>query len=484
MNERTARDVVLVRAIETADASREIWSDADRVWATRMTAEIVGDSAADDTFLGRRATLALERLAERFPRVQALSRVPSPRRWLAPGAAIVALVVGVAGVDIGPAHRINLLAPPVLALLVWNLAVYVALAVAALAPQRLSRRKAATGPIRQTIIAALRDASRPLRKSFASRPLAAALGRFTADWTTLAMPLWQQRAARLLHFGAAMLAIGAIAGLYLRGIALEYRAGWQSTFLDAADVARLLHVVLAPGAWLTGIAIPGADHLRTIAGGDAGENAAPWIHLYAGTLLLIVIAPRLALAGLAWLRARRLTRRFPVMLESPYFQRLVRARGEGTAHVIALPYSFAIGAANRNGLAALMTRVLQSPVDVAWHPPVAYGDDALPDLPASPLAGVVAIFNLSATPERENHGAFVGALAARIAGRAPLFAIVDATDFTGRFREQPERISERRASWQQALSAQGIEPVFVQLAAPDLTEAAVALANRFERAIR
>ncbi|HEV2686682.1 MAG TPA: DUF2868 domain-containing protein, partial [Actinomycetota bacterium] len=129
-----------MRAIETADASREIWSDADRVWATRMTAEIVGDSAADDTFLGRRATLALKRLVERFPRVQALSRVPSPRRWLAPVVALVALVVGVAGVDVGPAHRINLLAPPVLALLVWNLAVYVALAVAALAPQRLSRR--------------------------------------------------------------------------------------------------------------------------------------------------------------------------------------------------------------------------------------------------------------------------------------------------------------------------------------------------------
>jgi hypothetical protein len=31
---------------------------------------------------------------------------------------------------------------------------------------------------------------------------------------------------------------------------------------------------------------------------------------------------------------------------------------------------------------------------------------------------------------------------------------------------------------------QGIEPVFVQLAAPDLQEAAAALANRFERAIR
>jgi hypothetical protein len=483
MNEQTAHNVVVVRAIETADASREIWSDADRVWATRAAAEIVGERTADDAFLGRRASLVLERVAERFPRVRALLRVASPRRWLTPLAAIIAFIVGAAGVDIGPAHRINLLAPPVLALLAWNLGVYAALAAAALAPRRLSRRGAAAGPIRHTIITALRDASRPSRKSIAPRPLAAALGRFAVDWPALAMPLWRARAAWLLHLGAAMLAAGAIAGLYIRGIALEYRAGWQSTFLDAGDVARLLHAVLAPGAWLTGIAIPGAVHLRTIAGGSPGENAAAWIHLYAATLLLIVIVPRLALAGVAGVHARRLTRQFPLALEASYFQRLLHARQEGTAHVIALPYSFAIAAANRDGLAKLLTRVFQSVVDIAWYPPIAYGDDALPDLPASALAGVVALFSLSATPERENHGAFVVALAARLAGRAPLIAIVDASDFAGRFRDQPQLIAERRASWQQALAAHDVEPLFVQLAEPDLREAGAALATRFERAI-
>ncbi len=270
MNEQTARDVVLVRAIETADASREIWSDADRVWATRTTAEIVGDSAADDAFLGRRATLVLERLAERFPRVQRAiagsiaSRAGSrplrrsSRSSSAPPASTSALRIG------STCSRRRC----------WRCSSGIspstsALAVAALAPQRLSRRKAATGPIRHTIIAALRDASRPLRKSIASRPLAAALGRFAADWTDARdAALAAARARGCCIFGAAMLAAGAIAGLYLRGIALEYRAGWQSTFLDAGDVAGLLHVVLAPGAWLTGIAIPGADHLRTIAGGE------------------------------------------------------------------------------------------------------------------------------------------------------------------------------------------------------------------------
>ncbi|MEO9136662.1 MAG: DUF2868 domain-containing protein [Casimicrobiaceae bacterium] len=481
MNERTARDVVLVRAIETADGAREIWSDSDRVWAGRAAAEMVGEGALDAAFLGHRATLVLARLAERFPKLHALSRVPSARGWLAPVAAVTAFVIGATGVDIGPGHRINLLAPPVLALLVWNLAVYATLLIAGIAPHH--RSNASTqGPVRRTVVTWLRDGTRPLRKSIAPLPLVAAFGRFASDWSALAMPLWQQRAARLLHFCAAALAAGAIAGLYIRGIALEYRAGWQSTFLDAGDVARLLHVVLAPGSWLTAIAVPAADHLQTIAGGSAGENAAPWIHLYAATILLIVIIPRLALAGIAWIRERRLARRFPIALEPSYFQRLLHAWREGTAHVIALPYSFDVPAADREGLTKLMARVFQSAVEIAWEASISYGDDELPDLPASSLAGVVAVFNLSATPERENHGAFVGALAARAAGRAPLIALVDTSDFIDRFHDQPRRIADRQASWQQALQAQGIEPLFVRLGAPDLREAGAALASRFERA--
>jgi hypothetical protein len=481
MNEHTARDVVLVRAIETADGAREIWSDSDRVWAGRAAAEIVGEAAPDATFLGHRAALVLARLVERFPRVHALSRTPSARGWIAPVAGIGAFVIGAAGVDIGPAHRINLLAPPVLALFVWNLAVYVALLAAAIASRRRPRA-IAQGPVRRAVVAWLRDVTRPLRESIAPPPLVAAFGRFASDWSTLAMPLWQQRAARLLHGCAAALAAGAIAGLYIRGVALEYRAGWQSTFLDAADVARLLHVVLAPGAWLTGISVPGVDRLRAIAGAGAGENAAPWIHLYAATILLIVIVPRLALAGIAWTRERWLARSFPIALTHSYFQRLLHAWREGTAHVIALPYSFDIPAGHREGLVKLMTRVFQSGVEIAWEPPVAYGDDELPGFPASPVAGVVMVFNLTATPERDNHGALAGALAARVARRAPLIAIVDTSDFIDRFHDQPRRIAERQASWQQELQAQGIEPLFVRLAKPDLREAGAALASRFERA--
>jgi len=479
VDETAARDVALVRAIETADGAREAWSDADRAWAARAAAEIVGEHATDGAFIARRARLVLERLGERYPKLRALSRAPSLRGWLAPVAAAAAFAIGAVGVDIGPGRRINLLAPPVLALLVWNVVVYVALLATAL---RTRRTRAVSGPLRRTVVAWIRDVSRPARKSLAPRPIVVALRRFAADWPALAMPLWQKRAALLLHSCAAALAAGAIAGLYARGIALEFRAGWQSTFLDATDVARLLHLALAPGAWLTGIAIPGAAHLATIGGEGAGENAASWIHLYAATLLLVVIVPRLALATAAWLGERRRARAFPMPLGHAYYQRLLHAWREGAARVAVLPYSFDVRAASREGLAKLLARAFDAGVDVAWHPSTRYGDDAPPALAPAPLAGVVAVFNLAATPERENHGAFVDALRAAALPHAPLIAIVDTSEFTARFTDQPRRIAEREAAWRQMLEPLGVAPLFVRLVEPDLHEAGATLTERLERA--
>jgi len=479
MDEREARDTMIVRALETSDDARAIWSDADRVWAGRAAAADVGESATEAAFVVRRATLVLDRLGKRHPGFVAATRGRPLRNWIVPAVAAGAFIVGVAGVDIGPAHRINLLAPPVLALLAWNLAVYVAL-IAALPVA--SRRATGTGggPLRRTGAVWLRDVAALGRRSVPV-PLTAAFARFTAEWTPAAAPLSKARAAALLHFGAAMLAAGAIAGLYLRGIALEYRAGWQSTFLDASDVERILRVVLAPGAWLTRIAIPGAGHLTTIAGGTEGENAARWIHLYAATILLVIIVPRMALALVAWTAARRRQRSFPLALEDPYFQRLLRGWRHGTARIAAAAYSYDVPRVNADGLVQLLTRALQSTVDVHWLPATAYGADDVPVLPAS-LTAAVTVFNLGATPERETHGAFARALATGPGDGAPRVSIVDTSEFVDRFGADARRVAERQDNWRRVLADAGVDALFVRLANPDLARDGAALARRLDRA--
>jgi hypothetical protein len=475
MDEAAARATVLVRAIETADAARDLLTDADRAWAGRAAAEMVGAQATPDAFVERRAILVLDRLAKRHAKVASLARMPSVRGWLTPLAAAAAFVVGALGADVDSEHRINLLAPPVLALLAWNLVVYLLLAIGAIA-----FRGDGGSPLRSRVAVALRDLARPWRGSSLPPALASALVRFTGDWSVLAAPLWRERAARLLHVCAAAIAAGAIAGLYVRGIALEFRASWQSTFLDAADVARILHVVLAPGTWLTGIAIPDEARLRAIAGGSAGENAAAWIHLYAATILLLVIVPRLVLAAFAGLRERRLAHRFPLAHGQPYFQRQLRTWREGTARIAAVPYSYAMHAANAQGLAKVLMRAFEAPVDIAWAPSTLYGADDLPVLADASPTLIVVVFTASATPEQETHGAFFSALAAQIAGRAPLLAVVDTSDFVERFGDAPRRIDEREAAWKAMLAAHGVDALFVRLAQPDVRAAATRLASLLE----
>jgi hypothetical protein len=158
---------------------------------------------------------------------------------------------------------------------------------------------------------------------------ALALGRAAGDstnprllWAQHALPLSIKRWSVLLHAAAAALGLGLIASLYLRGLVLDYRAGWESTFLDAASVQQLLNTLLGPAALFTGVAVPDVAPLQLAPGVAAQASAAPWIHLYGATLLLAVVLPRTVLALLAAARARWQARHFTLPLDTPYFESL------------------------------------------------------------------------------------------------------------------------------------------------------------------
>lgn len=479
MNEAAAREVVLLRAIETRDADRAFWRDEDRDWATRAAAEVVGEGAPADAFLARRAALALERLAPKHAALGRALRAVTWRRWIGYAAAALALALGLASNQLGPAQRVNVLAFPLLALLAWNLAAYAILAVR-LPLGWLLRRPA--GPLRRLVAR--------LSQGMASAGpggdgLAPAIGTFAADWSRLSAPLAAVRAGRVLHWAAAAFALGAIAGMYLRGLAFEYRAGWESTFLSAEQVRALLAFALAPGSALAGVAVPDAEHLGRIrfgAGGD-GENAAPWIHLYAATTAAVVLVPRALLALAAGMLERRGASRFALPLDEPYFARLLRAYSRGATRVRVLPYSYQVPAASVQGLTAAFGRAFGPHADVSFAESVQYGDEErIADLPAADL--VVGLFNLAATPERENQAAFAQALRARAGPGAAVAAIVDETGFARRFAHQPARVEERRGAWRTALEGLGVEPVFIDLADPDLKAADAALNAVLDRATR
>jgi hypothetical protein len=450
-------EIVAARAFETADSAHVLWSDGDRAWASRAAAEVVGEGARDADFLAERARLALGRFGERFPVIPRAVRALCWRRWLASAIAVAAFIGGLMVDRIGGGQRINVLMPPVLALLAWNLAVYLLMAA------RFCRRRPG-----EALPQPWRRAIGRLATGLQPRPggeLGTAVARLASDWSRLSAPLHGARAARILHLAAALLATGVLAGIYLRGLAFAYEATWESTFLAAGDVHRLLAIALAPGVALSGIPLPTADEIAAIRA-PAGENAARWLHLLAASVAAIVIVPRLVLALLAWLLERRRSTSLPIDLDEPYFDRLLRDFRGGPLRLSVIPYSYALPPAATSGLERLVARAFGGNTLLTVGAAVRYGDEDAPLRVDAESGGgqIIALFNATATPEREAHGAFLRALGNPGGGARRLVALVDESSFLARGRE-PARLEGRRAAWRELCATLCVGCVFADLAA-------------------
>jgi hypothetical protein len=466
MNESDARVVLLLRAFECAPTP--LWSETDATWASEAARRAEGKPASFERFVALRATLASARLVKRDARLGALLGAAAPHGWLAWVAILGAFALGAAGNAIGPSGRINILAPPLLALLAWNCAVYLVLLVRALGAPR---GDVARGPLRRAV---RRIADRAGAWLGAAQPGAVpAVSRFASDWTTLSGALYGARIAVVVHSAAAALAIGALVSLYLRGIAFEFRAGWDSTFLTADNVHTIVAFVLGPATKLSGIELPDVARLvRLRFSVGAGENAAPWIHLYALTTGLVIVLPRTLLAAVALWRARAMTRHFPLPLDDDYFLRLRRTlAGEPLAATV-LAYGYRLHENLVGGLQKALERIVGPNLTLRVSAPLPHGaeDDVRAWLGSAPEGLVVVVFPLTATPERETHGAFVHALAAERPSTR-IVVIIDESEFRRRFTgaEGARRNAERRGAWERLLRAEELDPVFI-----DLSEAAAA----------
>jgi hypothetical protein len=479
LSESAAREVLLVRAIESEDGEGAVLTREDRQYAS--SAALSGLSLGSQpslretgAFLARRADLGLSRLMARYPalrKVCAASRWP---HWLSWGVPLGALAIGlVTNVLDGP--RLNILAFPLLGMLAWNLLVYLWLVVATVTPRREGR----------PILALFERWSQPAVARLAAQPtLERGVARFTRDWLRVAGPLTGSRASRTLHLGAALFAVGVLAGMLARArYTADYTAGWSGTGAGAEqEIAWLLGVILGPASWLTGIALPSAERLRELRGGT--ENAGNWLILWATTAALVVIVPRLLLALWSGLRAAMLTRRLPVPGPEDFYVRTVLrdALGHpGTARVV--PYGVQLTDGSRDRLERLLQHAMGERTQVRIDPPVPYGaEDAWLAEQRESLSAtdqLLLLFNLGSTPEAENHGAFARGLLGQVAGRGTgLTLLLDDSAFRDRYGER--RAEERLRAWSQVLAPTGLTPVSLSL---ELGEEEVG-ARSLERALQ
>ena len=481
MNPSDVRHVLLLQAVETADAgpAASPWTPADAAWASSEARHEVGEQGGASAFVVRRAQLGLGRLAGRDPQWYRIAARPAGRAgaW-ATLLLVLAYVVGMAGDAFTALHRVDLLPQTLVTvlLLLWNAVVYVALLVAA---RWRPEPGAGRGPWH-----GLRDWADALGKRLAASarwPLdadrkwvAAVQARFASQWSAVTRVRRQRRTMALLHAGAALLTLGVVSSMYLRGLVFDYRAGWDSTFLGAGEVHALLGAVLGPASAVSGIALPDVPALARLRWADGGgEGAARWIHLYALTLVGAIVVPRLLLALWSALRARQAARQLALPLDDAYFVRLQRALQTAPQPVTVLPYSYRLGAPQQAGLAAALTEALGPRVQPQLAEPLPLGaEDKFPQgLPAALADTVVALFALTATPEREVHGVFLRALARLLPARCTLHVVVDESGFRQRFAATADgarRLAQRREAWQQLLDELSLPaPRFADLAAPE-----------------
>ena len=264
-------------------------------------------------------------------------------------------------------------------------------------------------------------------------------------------------------------------------VVFDFSAGWQSTFLEAPMVHAMLTTLLAPAQAVTGIAVPGEAAIAALRLAPQGQpaqaaSAAAWIHLYAATLWLFVVAPRLVLSALAFLRAATLALRVQVPLKGGAFGQLGRWHRAGAALVQVLPYAQAPGAQTALGLRELLASELGPDVQVKIGDVTAVGDEDAVAARAGSAGGVlrVALVDLAATPEDEHHGRLLAVLG-QVKPAATVLLLVDEAAFRARFVSMTARIEERRTAWREFANRHGARLLLANLDRADEPEAAAAL---------
>ena len=485
MHQRALRTVLLIQAIEETDRTGEVIPLADRADASRA---VIRDgrwpaaqsgarlTAAADSFLQQRSARLLERLRVRSPVVTHVLALAGGLVWLGRLILVLAFAAGVSLAAIDGSRYINILAFPLIALIAWNLLVYLVLLIFWLrntGPRPTPRAWPAN--LYERLIASRLETL--LRQSTRYNvPLTHGLRRFAADWTSVSRPLQLLRAKRVMHLAALLLAVGLIVGLYVRGIVFRYEAGWESTFLGPEGVRALLHVLYGPASAVTGIPVGSVDDIRAMrwTGNSGGVGAAPWIHLIAVTAVLYIVLPRLVAVLVTSAVAWRFSHRPPLPPSLlGYARALVMGVGNGTLRETArvIPYAYEPKPACVSGLESLLAAALGTNFTLDVQAPVRYGDE---DSASTRFSGAatwnVLLMTLAATPEVENHGALLAQIRDWLtehASASPLLVVIDETPYTARLRGDPsydQRLQERRNLWRTFVAGYGLRACLVDLA--------------------
>jgi hypothetical protein len=336
MHEHALRAILLIQAVEESDTKGELLPLEEREAATQI---VLRDAATNiqDAFTGETLSRAGERLLVRralhlHERLRLRAPITDHLLAVAAGSGardallVAAVLAGVLLAALDGHGYIEILSLPLTLLLAWNFLVY----MLRIANVLRGRPPSALGlPSWYSRWMGNRAGSVLRRSRSFNAPLAAALPRFSSDWAALARPVVMQRATRLFHTCAALVALGLIVGLFVRGYVLRDTAGWASGFLAPYVVRVILWLLYGPASIFGGIALPASAQevaALHVTAGVGGAEPVAWIDLIALTATLYIIVPRMLAAAAASLQLWRVARRMEVPASVvPYARRTLLA---------------------------------------------------------------------------------------------------------------------------------------------------------------
>ncbi len=374
-----------------------------------------------------------------------------------------ALVGGFLADPIGPAGHINLLNFPLLTLLLWHAVAYISLLYSMVVPRpsRDRSQPGLPGLVEWLLGLVVKGRLSRLRSDRAQSSdeqqwMAASLATYAARLLHSGHELLITHARSMLHAAAAALAIGVIAGLYLRGFSFLYKAGWDSTFMEVEGVHTFLSILFASASWLSRIPMPGVEAIADLRGTARG-NAAIWIHFWAITTVLFIVLPRTLLASTAWMRKARLAADVQLPSNEPYFRRLLNPyRGKGLL-VEVLAYSHRVKEAD-DRLLAFLSDAFGVLADIHMGHSVQYGEPP-PQFPTDLDRSLctVVLFNVAQAPE-ETHSEFLEELKTTIRSSGRLNMLLVLLDCEAYAQiDHEKRLKERCLAWMTLVKVCGLQ---------------------------
>ncbi|SKB09004.1 Protein of unknown function [Prosthecobacter debontii] len=448
------------RALEEGDADGAILSEERRREATARTRgglladDVKGEpvNAREAAFLHKRAQwLEREVIGWSGSLVRVMDRLVTVRgrwSWAVAGWAL-ALVIGYALSGLGQSAEFNLLALPLVGLLLWNAVVMILALIWELMPAPQATKGGSFVEWLSRVVSPVNNERSGDGETLTGLTVDQ---RFALLAGAPAMERLQRRLRAWMHVAAAMLALGSVAGLYARGWAQEYRAVWESTLLSESGAETFFGTLFQPAAQVLKLELPlnqlPAMH-RTGGVTASPAPALPWIHLYAGTLFLFIMVPRLLLAGLTVWRAHMvLAKRVRHLGWRSYLKRTLRSVEGGQEIITILIHATDASPAHREVWTRGVRERFGAMIEPEMiHVPLGEEDEfAASWKPHSPKT--VVVFNLATTPEAEVQRRFMQDVKLALTAQqqdAELVVLLDATSIGNRW--SPDKMASREKLW-------------------------------------